>query len=136
MRMFDLMILLVLIGSVGSSLEYVMSFGSWTDGYGSPDLTTISLTEEHIKNFDVKNVSSGADVVIEGFSAWNLLTQSISGVLHINDMLGKIFYYSTDENPDYNLFKPILDLLQAVIYLIVIFGIYQGVTGRATKYME
>lgn len=137
MRMFDIMILLVLIGSVGSSLNYIMTLGDdWTDGYSSPDLTTVSVVEGDIQNFDVKNVSASANVVLEGFSAWNLLTSAISGVFYMDDMMGKILHWETEMNPETNLFKPILSLLQGVINLIVIFGIYQGVTGRTTKHME
>lgn len=137
MRMFDLMVLLVLIGGVSGSLDYIMSIDeNWMGDYSSPDLTTVTVVEGDVANFDVKNVSSTTETALAGFSAWNLLTQSISGVFYMNDMLGKVFKYSTDANPDENLFQPILDFLQVVINLIVIFGIYQGITGRTTKHME
>lgn len=137
MRVFDIMVLLVLVGGVSGALDYIMGFDeNWMEGYTSPDLTTVVVVDGDISNYDVKNVSSSLDAVAVGFSSWNLLTNSISGVFHMNDMLGKIFKYSTTSNPDENLFQPILDLLQGVINLVVILGIYQGITGRTIKHME
>lgn len=137
MRLFDIMVLLILIGCVSGALDYIMGFDeNWMEGYASSDLTTVVVLDGDISNFDVKNVSSPIGAMEVGFNSWNLLIKSISGVFHMNDMLGKIFKYSTPSNPSENLFEPILDLIQGVINLIVVFGIYQGITGRTTKHME
>lgn len=137
MRTFDVMLFLALLGAVSGALQYVMldtAGDNWFPGYSGEDMTTVEMENAEQWDNAYSNVEDSEGMGL--FSALGIIWSSAKGILYFEGVLDDVFYFEDPENPTTNLFAPILHLIQAGIYLVYGFGIFQLITGRQAKGME
>jgi len=132
MRLFDMVMFLVLLGSVSGgiagALQYVQgdSGVDWWTGYQADDFSTVVVDSSDVDTMNQETgiVSSIEDFYNAVYFAIGLLWNIIKGVFWVKgSILDQVLVYYDDSGN--NILEPISYVIQGGIYLIAIYGWYQ-----------
>jgi len=135
MRMYHFALFFMCVGAIAGMLNYIMVDAGGDNWFSQEpgNMTTVSVTEEDIRNLQPPEDSSSLDVIENTGKYFAILWKVLGGILNISSMLDDFLYWDVNGS---NVFAPILWIFQSIIYLIYAVGLIQFVMNRQIKGMD
>jgi len=135
MMVYRIALFFACVGVMSGIVGYIMEDAGGDNWF---DQNVQNMTVVVSSSGDVENLQfdGGSGIISEAgtlVKMANMLWSVLGGIFNITGLLDDVFVY--DVNGE-NLFKPILDMFQGLIYIIYIVGGVQFVSNRSMKVME
>ncbi|MCK5432538.1 MAG: hypothetical protein KAJ03_07325 [Gammaproteobacteria bacterium] len=130
MMMYKLALFFACVGVMSGMVNGIMGEGDNWFEQETTNMTLVAISESQVEDLSFDSNSGIIDQVQGVVKYGSIFFSILEGVFLITAMLSDVFVYDVDGN---NLFKPILILMQLLIYFVYISGVVQFVTNRSFR---
>ena len=130
MMMYKLALFFACVGVMSGMVNGIMGEGDNWFEQETTNMTLVSISESQVEDLAFDSNSGMLDTMQATIKYGSIFFSILEGVFLITAMLSDVFVYDVDGN---NLFKPILILMQLLIYFVYISGVVQFVTNRSFR---
>ncbi|MCK5387387.1 MAG: hypothetical protein KAJ39_09375 [Gammaproteobacteria bacterium] len=137
MMVYRMALFFMCVGVMSGIMGYIMEDAGGDNWYDQsvPNMTISVTTSGDVEYLQFDGGSGLASEAGTLMKTANLAWDVLEGVFNITGMLHDVLVYDNG-NGNGNLFEPVLDLFQGIIYLIYIVGGLQFISNRSMKVME
>ena len=130
MIMYKMALFFACVGVMSGMVNGIMGEGDNWFEQETTNMTLVAISESQVEDLSFDSNSGIIDQVQGVVKYGSIFFSILEGVFLITAMLSDVFVYDVDGN---NLFKPILILMQLLIYFVYISGVVQFVTNRSFR---
>lgn len=130
MIMYKMALFFLCVGVMSGMVNGIMGEGDNWFEQETTNMTLVAISESQVEDLSFDSNSGIIDQVQGVVKYGSIFFSILEGVFLITAMLSDVFVYDVNGN---NLFKPILILMQLLIYFVYISGVVQFVTNRSFR---